>query len=61
MRGICLKNVKQRIKNHNKRVTKTKERPRLPCNCGNKNKCLMNGNLRVENKTDKKVVSASEK
>ena len=54
-------NVSQIIKGHYERVTKTNERSITPCNCSDKNNCLMNGNCMVENAVYKFVVSVTEK
>ena len=45
---ICIENVNQISKRHNKRVTKTNERSIPPCNFRDKNSCLMDGNCRVD-------------
>ena len=41
--------VRQEIKQHNKKVTKTNKRPIASCNNRDKNNCTMNGDCRVEN------------
>ena len=43
-----MSNVQQLIKKHNNFIQNKKNKTGLSCNCGDKNRCPLNGNCRTE-------------